>query len=87
MLERLRRAAVFTPDQMTQWEDFKINWDREMADAHGDNGAVVFAEFVQHVLTDLREGRTNSMSVLMRIETNRLVAETPALLVPGARRL
>ena len=88
VLERLRRAAVLSPDQMSQWEDFKNSWDREMVEAHGENWAEVFAELVQQVLTDLGEGRSNALSVFMHNETSRVFvfSETLALLFLGAPR-
>jgi hypothetical protein len=84
VLERLRRAAELSPEQTSQWEYFKTNWDREMAEAHGEDWAELFAEMVQQVLNDLGEGRRNALSVFMHNETRRVLAETPALLVPGA---
>ena len=84
VLQRLRRAAELSPQQTSQWEYFKTNWDREMAEAHGEDWAELFAELVQQVLNDLGEGRSNALSVFMHNETRRVLAETPALLVPGA---
>ena len=85
LLQRLRRAAELSPEQTSQWEDFTITWDREMAGAHGEDSAELFAELVRKVLNDLAEGRSNALSVFIHNETKRAVAETPALLVPGAR--
>ena len=85
MLQRLRKAAEVSPEQTSQWEYFKTTWDREMAEAHGEDWAELFAEMVQQVLNDLVEGRSNALSVFMHNETRRVLAETPALLVPGAR--
>ena len=84
VLQRLRRAAELSPEQTSQGELFTTNWDREMAEAHGEDWAELFAEMVQQVLNDLGEGRSNALSVFMRNETRRVLAETPALLVPGA---
>ena len=72
VLQRLRKAAELSPEQTTQWESFKINGDREMADAHGEGWAELFAELVQHVLNDLIEGRNNALSVFMHNETERV---------------
>ena len=85
VLQRLRKAAELSPEQTSQWEYFKTTWDREMAEAHGEDWAELFAELVQQVLNDLAEGRSNALSVFMHNETRRVLAETPALLVPGAR--
>ena len=84
VLQRLRRAAELSPEQTSQWEYFKTTWDREMAEAHGEDWAELFAELVQKVLNDLGEGRSNALSVFMHNETKRVLAETPALLVLGA---
>ena len=84
VLQRLRRAAELSPQQTSQWEYFKTNWDREMAEAHGEDWAELFAELVQQVLNDLGEGRSNALSVFMHNETRCVLAENPALLVPGA---
>lgn len=63
---------------------FKTHWDREMAEAHGEDWAELFAEMVQQVLDDLGEGRSNALSVFMHNETRRVLAEIPAFIVPGA---
>ena len=84
VLQRLRKAAELSPEQTSQWEYFKTTWDREMAEAHEEDWAELFAELVQQVLNDLAEGRSNALSVFMHNETRRVLAETPALIVPGA---
>ena len=83
VLQRLRKAAELSPEQTSQWEYFKTTWDREMAEAHEEDWAELFAELVQQVLNDLAEGRSNALSVFMHNETKRVLADTPALLVPG----
>ena len=84
VLERLRRAAKLSAAQTSAWDFFKTNWDHEMAEAHGENWAELFAELVQKVLNDLAEGRSNALSVFMHNETRRVLSDTPAILVPGA---
>ena len=83
VLQRVRRAAELSPEQTTQWDFFKTTWDREMAEAHGEYWAELFAQLVQQVLNDLTEGRRNALSVFMHNETKRVLADTPALLVLG----
>ena len=83
VLQRLRKAAELSPEQTSQWELFRTTWDREMAEAHGEDWAELFAQMVQQVLNDLSEGRGNALSVFMHNETKRVLADTPALLVPG----
>ena len=78
VLQRLRKAAELSPEQTSQWEYFKTTWDREMAEAHGEDWAELFAEMVQQVLNDLGEGRSNALSVFMHNETKRVLADTPA---------
>ena len=84
VLQRLRRVAELSPEQTSQWEYFKTTWDRQMAEAHGEDWAELFAELVQKVLNDLGEGRSDALSVFMHNETKRVLADTPALIVPGA---
>ena len=74
MLQRLRKAAELSPEQTSQWEYFKTAWDREMAGAHGEDWAELFAELVQQVLNDLGEGRRNALSAFMHNETRRVFA-------------
>ena len=84
VLERLRRSAELSAAQTSAWDFFKTTWDQEMATAHGENWAELFAQLVQKVLNDLAEGRSNALSVFMHNETRRVLSDTPALLVPGA---
>ena len=86
VLQRLRRAAELSPEQTSQWEYFITTWDREMAEAHGEDWAGLFAQWVQEVLDDLGEGRSNSLSVYMRNEIKRVLGEALALLVLGTPR-
>ena len=74
VLQRVRRAAELSPEQTSQWEFSKITWDREMAAAHGENWAELFAQLVQQVVNDLTEGRRNALSVFMHNETRRVLA-------------
>ena len=85
VLQRLRRAAELSPEQTSQWEYFKTTWDQEMAETFGVDWAELFAEYVQQVLNDLKEGRSDALSVFMHNETKRVLGYIPALLVPGAR--
>jgi len=84
VLGRLRRSAELSTAQTSAWDLFKNTWDQEMATAHGENWAELFAQLVQKVLNDLAEGRSNALSVFMHNETRRVLSDTPALLVPGA---
>ena len=65
-------------------DSFKSNWDEKMAETHGENWADLFAQNMQHVLNEMLEGRRNALSVFMDNETRRVLADTPALLVPGS---
>ena len=84
VLQRLRRAAELSPEQTSQWEFFKSSWDREMAEAHQEHWAELFAQMVQQVLNDLSDGRRDALSMFMHNETKRVLADVPALQVPGA---
>ena len=84
VLERLRRCAELSPAQTTSWELFKKTWDTEMAEAHEEDWAELFAQLVQNVLNDLPEGRSNALSEFVHNETRRVLSDTPALLAPGA---
>ena len=83
VLERVRQAAHLSPQQTGQWEYFRNTWDQAMAEAHGEEWAELFAEMIQQALNDLSEGRSNAFSVFMHNETNRVLASTPALVLPG----
>ena len=84
VLERLRRCAELSPAQTTSWGCFKKTWDTEMAEAHEEDWAELFAQLVQKVLNDLAEGRSNALSEFVHNETRRVLSDTPALLVPEA---
>ena len=81
----MRRAAELSPEQTSQWGYFMTTWDREMAEAFGDEWAELFAQYVQQVLNDLKDGRSDALSVFVHNETKRVLGDIPALLVPGAR--
>ena len=55
-----------------------------MAAAQGENWAEAFAEMMHHVLTQLQDGETNALSVFMHRETQRVLSDVSALVVPGA---
>ncbi len=84
VLERLRRAAELSAEQTSAWAFFKQTWDQAMAEAHGEDWAELFAQLVQKVLNDLAEGRSDALSVFMNNETRRVLADIPALVLPGA---
>ena len=84
VLERVRKAAELSPEQIGQWEYFKTNYDQKMAEVHGEDWADLFAQHMQHVLNEMMDGRRNALSVFMDNETRRVLAETPVLLVLGS---
>ena len=83
VLERIRTCAELSARQTGAWDFFKTSWDRTMAEAHGENWAVLFAEFTQQVINDLKRGVTNALSVFMDKETRRVLADVPTLQVPA----
>ena len=82
VLQRLRRAAELSPEQTGQWAYFKTAWDRGMAEIHGEEWAQLCAELVQQALDELGAGHSDALSKFMHNEAKRVLAETPALLVP-----
>ena len=86
VLQALRKAAELTPEQTSQWEFFKTQWDSRMAATHGDEWAQLFAEMVQKVVNDLQEGRKEALSQFMHNETRRVLGDAHALILPGITR-
>ena len=84
VLERIRLIAELSIEQRNDWEYFKTHWDREMAKAQGEKWAEAFAEMMQNVLTLLQNGETNAFSVFMHRETQRVLSQDSALVLPGA---
>ena len=50
VLERLRRCAELSAAQTSSWDFFKKTWDQEMADAHGEGWAELFAQILQNAI-------------------------------------
>ena len=84
VLERVRSLATLSPEQGNDWEYFKTSWDRVMAEAQGEGWADLFAEIVQHVVDELGKGDKSALSAFMHRETQRVLADIPALVLPGA---
>ena len=84
MLERVRLIAELSPEQRNDWEYFRVNWDKQMAEYHGEDWAELFAEMIQHVLDELGAGHANAFSAFMHRETQRVLADVPVLQLPGA---
>ena len=55
-----------------------------MAENCEEDWAQMFAEMIQGVMNDLANGKTNALSLFMHKETQRVLGETPALMMPGA---
>ena len=83
VLERIRLIAELSPEQRNDWDYFKGAWDRQLAEAHGEDWADIFCEHIQHVLNELESGQANALSVFMHRETERVLCPTPALQIPG----
>jgi len=84
VLERVRSVAVLSPEQRNDWDYFKQNWDRVMAESHGENWGGLFAEVIQNVVDELQGGKETALSDFMHRETKRVLADVPALVVPGS---
>ena len=83
-MERVRRVGTLSLQQTADWETFKKEWDKEMAESCPEDWPTMFAEIVQGVLNDLIHGKQDALSVFMYRETRRVLGETPALMIPGA---
>ena len=79
VLERVRLVAELSRAQRTEWDYFKTEWDRAMAEIHGEQWAQLFAEYIQNVLNDLEEGSQNALSDFMDRETQRVLTPIPVL--------
>ena len=84
VLERVRLLGGLSPEQGNDWDYFKVAWDRQMAEANGEDWADIFCEHIQHVLNELEAGKKNAFSVFMHNDTRRVLSDTLALLVLGA---
>ena len=84
VMERLRRVASLTPQQTADWEYFKTTWDKTMSTATNEDWAQIFAQIVQNIINHLTAGRRNALSEFMHKETQRVLGNIPALMVPGA---
>mgnify|MGYP003309020165 CR=1 FL=1 len=84
VLERLRSIAPLSIAQNNDWEYFVTSWDREMAQAVGENWGSVFAEIIQKLRNDLEAGNKTALSDFMYNETKRVLAHVPNLVLPGA---
>ena len=82
-LERVRAAAQLSPEQLNDWEYFKTNWDKAMAESHCVNWTKLFAEIVQNVLEELEGGELNAFSDFVHKETKRVLGDIPGLVIPG----
>ena len=82
VLQALRKAAELSPEQTSQWDFFKTQWDTKLAAIHGDGWGQLFAEIVQKVVDDLVGGRRDALSVFMHNETRRVLGDVPALVLP-----
>ena len=83
VLQRVRRVSDLSPMQTGDWDYFRTEWDRVMADRHGENWATIFAEIIQNIMNEVEKGNRGALSELMHAETNRVLQEVPVLQVRG----
>ena len=83
VLERLRRASPLSATQTADWNHFKTEWDKTMAELHGKEWAKVFAEEMQQVVDDLDRGDRNALSQFVYRETLRVLQPLPVLQIRG----
>ena len=84
VLERVRSVAVLSPEKRNDLDYFKQNWDRVMAEFHGENWGGLFAEVIQNVVDELHGGKETALSDFMQRETQRVLSDVPASVVPGS---
>ena len=82
-LNRVRSCAKLSPDQQNDWKFFTTNWDREMAEAHGEDWGGLFAEILQNILNRLEDGHLEALSEFMHEESTRILGQVETLRVPG----
>ena len=83
-MNRVRAIAALSLDQKHDWQYFSSTWDEQMAAAHGENWATLFAEMMQNVCNELAGGNNIALSEFMRRESERIVGGRPY--VSSARR-
>ena len=69
--------------QIGQWEFFKTHWDEAQATENGVNWGTVFAESIHCVLRKLLHGESDALSEFVKNETDRVLRDKGALVVPG----
>jgi hypothetical protein len=83
LLDRIARlGSGLSAAQRNDWLWFREQWDAKMLEQHGENWALTLAGWMQHVLTELDAGTTNSFSLFVRSETQRCFSHEGALTVP-----
>ena len=75
--------AGLSPAQRNDFQWWKETWDDAMISEHRANWAATFAGWVQH-LFDSGALHPNAFSKFMYNETNRVLHESKALVLPGS---
>ena len=68
--------------QMADWPWFKEAWDIAMNAEHGVAWPTTFAEWMQNVVNATIVGTTSAMSTFVWNETQRVLENTPKLILP-----
>ena len=79
VLDRLLTHGNLTPQQRNDWNWFKEEWDKVMADTHGISWGSEFAKICQGLLEQVRAGQTSAVSEFMYSETRRCLSDVALL--------
>ena len=83
VLNRLRKIAPLSAEQTNDWDYFTTTWDKEMAEALGEDWPECFSQHVQHILEELQGGNAGALSQFMHQETQRVLGDVEVLRLPG----
>ena len=82
-LNRVRLAAMLSPEQRNDWSYFATNWDKKMVEEHGEAWPAMIAEILQNVVNELEAGNGNALSDFMRKESVRVLGGVTIIRLPG----
>ena len=84
VLDRLLAQSrdALTPQQKNDWQWFKREWDAKMGAEYNKTWGSRFAGIVQHLLSELADGKTSAVADFMHNETVRVLSSVPVLKLP-----
>ena len=83
VLQRVRLVGQLSLAQKTEWDYFKTEWDKVMAETHGEKWAELFSEYIQNVHNELDNGNRGALSEFLHRETQRVLTKVPVLQIRG----